>query len=66
MGMLRCLYVVKTSEIMVDIVRALTEEQLKVDDNEILNLNIVVHGVFNYSSGNVAYTAPFNNNPGNF
>ena len=57
-------YVVKASEIMVDITRALTVEQITIDDNVSISRSLVVNGVFNYSSSNVAYTAPVDSNLG--
>ena len=57
-------YVVKTSEIMVGIIRALTVEQITIDDNVTISRNLVVNGVFNYSSSNVAYTTPVDTNLG--
>ena len=55
-------YIVKTSEIMVDIIRGLTAEHLTVDDNVIISGNLDVTGNFKYSAGNVACTTPLNNN----
>ena len=57
-------YLLKTPEIMLDIIRALTAQQITIDDNVTIIGNIVVNGVFKYSSSNVVYTAPFDNNLG--
>ena len=63
-GNLTMPYIVNTSEIMVDIIRGLTAEQLTVDDNVIITRNLDVHGNYKCSAGNVACTTPFNNKLG--
>ena len=57
-------YLVKTPEILVDVIRAKTTEFISIEDTVTITGSLIANGAFKYSSSTISYNAPFENNIG--